>query len=312
LGYGLEFQQPIVTAEALAQAAIHFNEVGDFCLPPEALASKRGTTQAHVTLLELADRLRSNPRVLGAPQIGTSNNLINDSLVPRAMDVVSEVVSEFVVTPEDLDDRVAELIHTCIYITACAQWPGKIEMFDFFLLHCVNLSMFFPVFMDQAWLSKENSVRLVEWLGRTLLVGFAACRCPKLYEERVKQFQPRHPGGWDDIFRRAVAYSDDGHTAKLVRAIKSGEVSASKNTRYNTAPWVRLAQEDYLTIAHMVMDSVERMDDPSYVLPKLEWYVATAPQEIFKVADRFVRWCGFEEAWIDVPSKPARQNGSLG
>lgn len=179
-------------------------------------------------------------------------------------------------------------------------------MIDFFLMHCVNTSLWFSVLLDTPWIADEAKCRLLEWEARLQVAIYAACRTPVPYPERIWRYNPKKPSpggeeGWEEIYKRATAYKDDGHVAKLIRALKNGE----EVTRpYDREVGFELPADAFLLVAHMVMDSVERMDDADYRRPDVAPYFKELNEEILRVMVRWSRWCGLKEAWDEVESVP--------
>lgn len=60
---------------------------------------------------------------------------------------------------------------------------------------------------------------------------------------------PLHPSGWDEIFRRACDYEDDGHLSKLIRGIRTTSIVSRPYVDCREFPLKR--EEDFLTLAHM-------------------------------------------------------------
>lgn len=309
LGFGLEYHQPCIVAESLASACIHDTWPCLALLPAERL-SRTESTSSSTTLLSLAEELRLDPVVSIAVQHHDAPNKIVSGLYKRAKRDTINIVYKYVVPPfstsgEDLSRKTAEMICFCIYLAAACQNPKKQEMIDFFLMHSVNLSIFFITFLKQNWIAKDVKCRLLEWKGRKDLIMYAACRRPALYPERIEKYSPKRSSPadntWDAVFARACAYQDDGHTSKLIRAIRNGWETSSP---YFGTSGFSLKRDDFLKIAHMVMDSVERMDDSSYRMSsKTENSYARAglDEQVIRIVMRWVRWCGLDEAWIDVP-----------
>lgn len=248
--------------------------------------------------MSLLERLRDDPDIANAVKTGDPPNKMTGGLIPRAGDKLPEYLSQFTVSIDEIERKTAEIINTCVYVMACAQRPGKTEMFDFFLMHCVNVSIFLPALMKQHWISPQNKCRLLEWMARFDIAAYA-CGVPKLYPERVFAYQSKKLGGWESIFRRATSYKDDGHVAELTRAVKNGEIVTRP---YNGQPGFPLPVDAFLTVAHMVMDSVERMNEPDYEQPKPPGYMPDLNPEVLRVTVRWVRWCGLDEAWDQVPA----------
>jgi oxidoreductase AflY len=310
LGFALEFNQPCLVAESLAATAIHDDWPIHALAPAEILAREK-KPNPNITLVSLAEELRADPVVSTAVQHKDPPNKVVDGLYPRAKNEVINTVYKYTVAPEDLERKTAEMIHFCTWLSGVTQHPKKVVMLDFFLMHSTNLSIFYPIFLRQDWISVETKCRLLEWKGRMDLVLYAACRTPAFYQHRVTTYTPQVQGGWSSIYARACSYEDDGHTSKLIRAIKNAEVVSKP---YQGQPGFPLQEGDYLKIAHMTMDSVERMNDPNYTIPKraLKMYKRVGLEdEIIKIIVRWVRWCGIEEVWADIPDLPKGEAAHL-
>lgn len=233
-------------------------------------------------------------------------NKISDGLLKRVSEELLPHLAKFQVkpTPEDLAKRTAETINVSAYILGAAQNPRKLEALDFVMMHMTTLSIFYPTFMKQDWISNENKARLLEWKGWSDAVMYAGCGCPRLYPERITNYAPKQPrDGWQEIIHRANAYGDDGHTSKLVRALLNAETVSEP---FLGAEGFPLQKEDIFKIAHITMDSVERMLEPGYYKMTervRQMYAVGCGQddEVVRVIVRWVRWCGVEGAWDDVP-----------
>lgn len=99
---------------------------------------------------------------------------------------------------------------------------------DFFLLHCVTVSIFITTFLAQDWITLENKARLLEWKVRFDMLMYATVGAPALDIDEIKNYVPKvaQDGAgnpWLPIIDRGVRLEDDGHTIKVVRALVSGE-----------------------------------------------------------------------------------------
>lgn len=233
-------------------------------------------------------------------------NKISDGLLKRVSEELLPHLAKFQVkpTPEDLAKRTAETINVSAYILGAAQNPRKLEALDFVMMHMTTLSIFYPTFMKQDWISNENKARLLKWKGWSDAVMYAGCGCPRLYPERITNYAPKQPqDGWQELIHRANAYEDDGHTSKLIRALLNAETVSEPFLGVEGFP---LLKEDIFKIAHITMDSVERMLEPGYYKMTervRQMYAVGCGQddEVVRVIVRWVRWCGVEGAWDDVP-----------
>ncbi|TAQ87243.1 hypothetical protein B7494_g4436 [Chlorociboria aeruginascens] len=253
LGFGIEFKQPAIIAEALAQAAVHSTWIGDFLLPAEKAARKSSTK----TLPQLFDEIRSDEKLLTSPQ-WEDGNKIRDGILKRAPQEMISYASQWVVGKEELEKKTAEMINAAIYFTAAAQNPPKQVKFDFYYMHSTNCSIFFPTFNAQSWLSTKSKIRLLEWKGRLDLALYTSRRAPTLKLEEVATYVPKEleagEAEWKGIFRRICDFEDDGHAAKLIRAVANGEQICKK---YEEEDWAKIKGFMWEKIGNMVVDSVE-------------------------------------------------------
>lgn len=309
LGFGIEFQQPAIVAEALAQAAVHDNWMGPLLLDAEE-AAKKNSVKTSRALVDLLDDIRADETLRNAPKWEDGNKL-RDGIVKRAPEAMMKYASQYVVNPDDdLEYKVAEmtnasgesphrhlpplmlrhvpastLMPTPVYYTGAAQRPPKQVKFDFFFIHCVNSTIFFSSFVHQPWLSAAAKARLLAWKGRIDLAMYASRGSPALLLDEIDRYAPKRPSSasadpWGGIFERIGRYEDDGHGAKLVRALAHGQVICG---RWEGRPEFRVKGDMWLKLGHMAIDSVES-GDPTWV-----------------------RSCGFPQAWQKVEDRPRAQ-----
>jgi len=130
--YGIEWQQPAIIAEGLAQAAVHENRVGGFLTKAEQAA----TASAHTTSLpELFESVGQFSEKLATSARFDDKNKIYDGIFVRAPDEALEFVKQVKVHEDELDERLAEMVHSFAYVAAAAAFhqPNK-PKFDFFLM----------------------------------------------------------------------------------------------------------------------------------------------------------------------------------
>ena len=307
LGFALEFQQPCLVAESLAAACIHDDWPALFLLPAEEYLNSHPETPPD-TLLDIIYDLRNDPLIRNAVRPADPLNKIKDGLLHRVSKELLPYLARYQVDAKDTESiarRAAETCHISSYICGAAQNPNKVEAIDFVMMHMTTLSIFYPTtFIKQDWIRAEDKKRLLEFKGRSDAVMYAGSGCPELHPDRITKYVPKQPNGrWPDIIQRANRYGDDGHTCKLIRAlINAEEVSAP----YYGSSGFPLNNGDFLNIAHIVMDSVERMLDPGYFqeTEKVKKFAAEGKgqdAEVVAVIVRWVRWCGIEGAWDDYP-----------
>jgi len=284
LGFGVEFQQPAIMAEGLAQAAVHDNWMKPLFIGAEEAAAKSPDQQSK-TLVYLLNEAKSKPELREAAA-STDGNRIRDGLLAKQAQTMIDIVAQYRVKPDEIDEKTAEMTNICAYFTGAAQRPEKDVKMDFYYMHCINCSIFFDKFMHQDWLSTENKVRLLEWKGRNAVTMYASRGSPGLLLDEIRNYKPKVPSQdpedpWKDIIGRVCQFEDDGHGSKLVRALAHGQRICKP---YEDRPEFVLKQTDWLQMGHMTIDSVEAADG-------IHW----------------IRSAGFDSAWKDVPNRQKAQ-----
>ena len=256
-------------------------------------------------MLSVVEALKSDPRIAAAAKRDNPPNRVTDALLKHAAPLLVPILARWRVQPtrKEIDYRMAEMTNICAYLSGASQNPSKRVCIDFFMMHSTNLSVFYPIFMGLDWLSLEQKARLLTWKGWMDLVMYAACGCPDLYYQRLVEYEPKMSSSWENVVTRAIKHPDDGHTAKLIRALLNAEKVCAP---YCEKPGFPLRKGDFLQVAHMAIDSVERMLEPDYKLPettkKLYLERLGMDEEAVKIVCRFVRWCGIDSAWNEIPN----------
>jgi hypothetical protein len=281
LGFGIEFHQPAIIAEALAQAAIHDTWIKNFLLSTEKAVVSQNTPPApSKTLPELLELIRADTELSTAAH-WSDGNKIRDGILVRAPENMTRIATQWVVNPSTLEQQTAEMINNAIYFTSAAQHPPKQVKFDFYYMHCANCSIFFPSFNSQAWLSEANKVRLLQWKGWLDLAMYASRRSPPLLLEEISMYTPKKleagDAEWKGIFSRLIDFDDDGHAIKLGRAVRNAELVSKE---WEGEDWAKIRGFMFEKIGNMVIDSVE------------------------DTGANWARSVGFEEAWTDYEDRP--------
>jgi hypothetical protein len=265
----------------MAQAAVHANWMGGFLLEAERAASSRPLSNK--TLPRLLAEIKKDNKLSQAAQWDDGDK-IRDGILKRAPGEAIKYASQWRVKPEDLDLKTAEMYNAAAYFAACAQRPLKQVKFDFFYMHSVNSSVFWPTFNKLGFLSVEQKVRLLEWKGRTDLMMYVSRGSPDLLLEEVSNYVPKQAAAgdaeWRDLFTRAFATDDDGHIVKLLRAVAVGEILCGKIKTGEEQGMIRGPM--WRKIGNMVIDSVE--DE----------------------GEQWVRNTGFAQAWVDFKDRKAQ------
>lgn len=239
-----------------------------FFLPAERAAKDR-TDEPSKTIVQLLDEIRADADIVAAPHWSDGNKL-RDGIIGRAAEKMVSYASQYRVKSDELERKTAEMTNAVAYYTAGAQRDQHQRMYDFYYIHCVNCSIFFGSFLKQPWIREANKVRLLQWKVWNDLAMYASRKCPAIRMDLVRDYQPKKPSGWDAIEDRVIAMEDDGHAAKLVRALAHGQKVCRP---YEDREEFRVKHDDWLQMGHMAIDAVE----------------AGEPH--------WVRSAGFDEAW---------------
>ncbi|KDN63118.1 putative HypA protein [Colletotrichum sublineola] len=283
LMYGVEWEQPAIVAEGLAQAAVHKNQLKGFFDEAERRANETAKTPMP-QIADLVEEIRGNRKLAAAAEMKDANKIF-DGVMKRAPEEMMGIASKVKVLPEELDERTAEMFHTAFYVAGgAALRPGKEAKWDFFLIHHTNAAPIFLSLNAKPWISKENKVRLLEHKIRMDLVEYAARGSPQLRLDEVRSYRPRDQdqgrelvSKTSDLLPRFHAISDDGHTIKVTRALG---ICQQLSSRYGDRPWIKISGDDeWLRLSYMLLDGTEHSET------------------------KWVRSAGFEEAWKDVPAR---------
>lgn len=313
LGCGIEFQQPSLVAEALAGACVHVNWPKTFLLSTEEYVRANNKDVPSRSLLQVLDSLQTDPQVASGVKETDPFNKIPDGFLKRvSADQLAPHLGQFQVRPdpEDLQRKMADMMHTTAYMLGAAQRPGKREAMDFVLLHCVTLAVFYPAILAQDWLSDQDKARLLEATARVDAVMYAGCACPPLYPHRIVDYVPRNPGdGWAELVHRSIVYRDEGHSAKLIRALYALDQLGEPDPEPEPGPDFPIAKRDFFLVAHMAMDSIERAFDKKEGNTVPEQFAQGVVQRMGRdggemVVGNMTRWVfygGLPGAWDKVP-----------
>lgn len=142
--YGIEWSQPAIVASALAQTAVHKNEIrevmeevdsrvaaagavtngdgGDYRMPPlTTLLEEVSTGSQH-------EKLRDSVR-------WEDDIKIRDGVLARAKDKALQLMTRVRVREDELEERTVEMLHAAAYVaTSTALRPPHVPKLDFFLM----------------------------------------------------------------------------------------------------------------------------------------------------------------------------------
>ena len=135
--YGVEWDQPAVVAEAMAQAAVHGNRLAGFLVEAEKRGEERRRADAGYEMPPILDLIgeAGGNKTLGMAAEWRDDNKIYDGVLVRAPQEAIELTSKVWVRPDELDERTAEMFHAAVYVAlGAAVRAGKEPRVDFYLM----------------------------------------------------------------------------------------------------------------------------------------------------------------------------------
>ncbi|KAK7706544.1 hypothetical protein SLS63_013932 [Diaporthe eres] len=281
LMYAVEWKQPAIVAEALAQTCVHHDNLRRELFAAEKMANEKyGRTSGSrmPSIASLLSEVRDQPK-LGKELKYEDGYSLRDTVFRRAGDEMLEILSKVKVRPDEVEERTAEMFDANMFMAAGASFhPKKVNKFDFFIIHHLNSSPIFVTFNSQSWVPAETRARLLEWKIRYDLMEYAARGVPVLSLDQIKAYQPRNQGTASiaEITSKIHPMPDDGHAIKLARA---AGICHEVTKKYQDRDWVLIKGDDmWSKINHLILDSLQ------------------SPGEYW------VRSAGLDEAWTGVPS----------
>lgn len=258
-------------AEGLAQTACHRDYEGPFFMKAENMAKETSTSKSMVELIQEIEESETLKRFVREDD----EQKFSQGLLQRGLDEITRVVAQWKVTPEELEEKTAEVINAsgklplvtpvsfgkashsslAAYFAGAAQHPPKQVKFDFFYMHAINSNLFLSEFCSPSstYLSTAAKCRLVEWKGRLDLAIYKGFGSPKLLVTEITGYQPRGGlGSWEDVFHRACNVTDDGHCSKFIRSLANGEKVCA---RYEAKDTFKIKGGMWLKLAHMGMST---------------------------------------------------------
>lgn len=122
-------------AEALAQAAVHSDDIKVFLLGAEEEANKAGAGAEMPRIVDLLREVKQNEKLAKSAKM-TDENKIRDGVLVRAKEEMIRLAARVRVAPEEIEERTAEMFDACVYMASAAALvqPEKHPKFDFFLM----------------------------------------------------------------------------------------------------------------------------------------------------------------------------------
>ncbi|CAK7216395.1 hypothetical protein SBRCBS47491_002810 [Sporothrix bragantina] len=304
LMFGIEWGQPAIVAQGLAQAAIHKLQGIDCFLFDSEKAAEASSTKDNTpaSIISLFVEVGKSPEVSSSAHFEDANKLLH-GVLGRAREEMTAIAARVTVpaTEDDLAARTTEMAEACVFVAASAALhPTKYPKFDFFLMHHITSLPFFFALNSFSWVPIEAKARLLEWKIRMDLAQYAARACPPLRNvTALERYQT--PGDKDEAHHDAATTSadhispeataaaarlfhldEDGHAIKLVRATALTERLVRQSVYTNTP--CRILNSD------SVWEAIFRLETDSVKSPGI----------------KYVRTTGLEEAWKEVPERPSK------
>lgn len=123
LGFGLEFNQPAIVAQALAQTAVHDDWMGrKFFLPAERMAGGIGKP-GKKSLLQLLNEVRADKTLTHSAKWDDANKI--RGVLTRARQEMLKYAAEYTVSEDQVDERLADMINTVGKFSSCCSHMTK-------------------------------------------------------------------------------------------------------------------------------------------------------------------------------------------
>lgn len=108
-GYAIEFDQPLIMAEALALTAVHDSYFGEVLTAIETTSRASGGNES---LISLQREIYSNKKLRQTMTYEHGVFQIRDGLLAHAKDEFIELLGRWKVTPESLKEKTAECLNS--------------------------------------------------------------------------------------------------------------------------------------------------------------------------------------------------------
>jgi hypothetical protein len=214
LGYGIEFNYPLMVAEGLAWVAVHKPRSHEFY---EALNKDKNKLLPVTTALENILFTRQDPRIDNV--VRWSDDDKYTKVINAIPDVLHEycqrwTVSESLDGPTGLRARASELQILAATLHAGSYCPGKEIILDFFLMHTLTSSLFLHSYIEL--LESHYAALVLRGKFAADLIYYIAHGRPYLNIEQFRAYPQLL--SFEQIIAKAIA-SEDDHVPKAVRAL---------------------------------------------------------------------------------------------
>ncbi|KAK9764679.1 hypothetical protein K7432_007626 [Basidiobolus ranarum] len=237
LGFGLEFNQPLLVSEALAYAS---TIPSPFTSVYGLLQGASAPNQKDVSLLELIQEVHEDTEfdvpILGNPVEGLG------SLVEARGSRLIEFANRWKLQDNNCSIKIAELFEAAVLLYA---GTGSGRRIDFFIAH--GLSSARGVNNVLPYLSKTSRIALLRSHWLAMLSLYVTSGRPKLVASSVTEYQS-NISSWDECIDKGIN-SPDEHVPKMIRTLYMAHCDFGKN------------RTEYFKAAQMTIDIVKKTDD---------------------------------------------------
>jgi hypothetical protein len=135
LMYGVEWAQPAIVAEALAEACSHPDNLREYLVPAEEEAAKQhSSSPKQERIIDLYRAVAADEKLAHAAHWDDPNK-IHNGVLARAKDEMMAIATRVRVGEDEVDERTAEMCDAAFLMAASAAvYPGKHIKFDFYLM----------------------------------------------------------------------------------------------------------------------------------------------------------------------------------
>ena len=110
-GFGLEFNQPAIVAEGLAQTAVHEDWYGPLFFWPVEKAAGGMAKHGKKSMLQILEEIRADEKLTRSAQYDDGQRMRN-GVLKRAPDEMIKYAAEFTVSVDQIEEKTAEIINT--------------------------------------------------------------------------------------------------------------------------------------------------------------------------------------------------------
>jgi hypothetical protein len=251
LGFGIEFDDPMIVAEGLAGAACHENRFKDI-IDQDFWE----LNQNNDSILDIAQQIKNDNRFDGILSYEDENKLTK--ILSNKTQLIKEYALKFGVTYNNLYDRLKEAHESIILIyAASAQRPDKNSVrLDFFFVHGVTSIYFMDLIFEIAESKKHCAVLLKAHFAAVLTYYITRGR-PHLHPDLLFNYKSREEevptlNPWLYVIDQALR-AKDVHVVKTIRSLMKADMK-----------WTGEDTNKFLKAAILTIDNINDSDDWSF------------------------------------------------